>query len=83
MIAGQNVSALDYVCHFVPPFWSSKLFYLFLSPSLEISLIKREEGPLWPELIIGDAQGEYIMDPAQNAAVAEHLMHLTSDEMVM
>ncbi|XP_020639129.3 nudC domain-containing protein 1 isoform X1 [Pogona vitticeps] len=49
--------------------------------SLEISLVKREEGPLWPELIIGDAQGEYIMDLAQNAAVAEHLMHLTSDEM--
>ncbi|XP_067323431.1 nudC domain-containing protein 1 [Anolis sagrei] len=49
--------------------------------SLEISLMKREEGSLWPELIVGDSRGELIMDPSQRAAIAERLMHLTSDEM--
>ncbi|KAJ6663099.1 hypothetical protein lerEdw1_010692 [Lerista edwardsae] len=49
--------------------------------SLEISLMKKEEGHLWPELIVGDSQGELIMDPAQSAAIAEQLMHLTSEEM--
>ncbi|XP_044277789.1 nudC domain-containing protein 1 isoform X2 [Varanus komodoensis] len=49
--------------------------------SLDISLIKKEEGLLWPELIIGDSRGEFIMDPAQSSAVAERLMHLTSEEM--
>lgn len=44
--------------------------------------MKKEEGPLWPELIVGDSQGELIMDPAQSAAIAEQLMHLTSEEMV-
>ncbi|KAJ7338053.1 hypothetical protein JRQ81_010579, partial [Phrynocephalus forsythii] len=48
---------------------------------LDIFLIKREEGHLWPELIVGDSQGEYIVDPAQSAAIAERLGHLTSDEM--
>uniref|UniRef100_A0A452IU75 NudC domain-containing protein 1 n=1 Tax=Gopherus agassizii TaxID=38772 RepID=A0A452IU75_9SAUR len=50
--------------------------------SLEISLIKKDEGPMWPELIVGDAQGEFIMDSSQCSAVAERLMHLTSEEMV-
>ncbi|XP_061461167.1 nudC domain-containing protein 1 isoform X2 [Rhineura floridana] len=49
--------------------------------SLEIFLIKKEMGPLWTELIIGDSQGEYVMDPTKSAAIAERLMHLTSDEM--
>uniref|UniRef100_A0A8C6MVC7 NudC domain-containing protein 1 n=1 Tax=Mus spicilegus TaxID=10103 RepID=A0A8C6MVC7_MUSSI len=49
--------------------------------SLEISLIKRNEGLMWPELVVGDKQGELIRDPAQCAAIAERLMHLTSDEL--
>ncbi|XP_060099299.1 nudC domain-containing protein 1 [Heteronotia binoei] len=49
--------------------------------SLEISLMKKEEGCMWPELIVGDSQGELIMDPAQSEAIAKRLMHLTSDEM--
>ncbi|XP_062987122.1 nudC domain-containing protein 1 [Elgaria multicarinata webbii] len=49
--------------------------------SLEISMIKKEEGRLWPELIVGDSRGESITDPAQSAAITERLMHLTSDEM--
>lgn len=48
---------------------------------LEISLIKKNEGLMWPELVVGDKQGELIRDPAQCAAIAERLMHLTSDEL--
>lgn len=48
---------------------------------LEISLIKKNEGLMWPELVVGDKQGEIIRDPAQCAAIAERLMHLTSDEL--
>ncbi|XP_071594320.1 nudC domain-containing protein 1 isoform X3 [Heliangelus exortis] len=47
--------------------------------SLEISLIKKNEGPRWPELIIGDTRGEFIMDPSQCSEIAESLMHLTSE----
>ncbi|XP_036063662.1 nudC domain-containing protein 1 isoform X2 [Onychomys torridus] len=49
--------------------------------SLEISLIKKNESVTWPELVVGDKQGELIRDPAQCAAIAERLMHLTSDEL--
>ncbi|KAI6075198.1 NudC domain-containing protein 1 [Aix galericulata] len=45
--------------------------------SLEISLIKKNEGLRWPELIIGDTNGELIMD----TEMSECLMHLTSEEM--
>lgn len=48
---------------------------------LEVSLIKKNEGLMWPELVVGDKQGELIRDPAQCAAIAERLMHLTSDEL--
>ncbi|XP_065686963.1 nudC domain-containing protein 1 isoform X1 [Patagioenas fasciata] len=49
--------------------------------SLEISLVKKNEGPWWPELIVGDTRGEFIMDPAQRSEIAESLMHLTSEVM--
>ncbi|NWT42934.1 NUDC1 protein, partial [Chroicocephalus maculipennis] len=49
--------------------------------SLEISLIKKSEGPRWPELIIGDTRGEFIMDSSQCSEIAESLMHLTSEVM--
>lgn len=52
------------------------VFYLHFS--LEISLIKKNEGLRWPELIIGDTNGELIMD----TEMSECLMHLTSEEMV-
>uniref|UniRef100_A0A8D0NHM7 NudC domain-containing protein 1 n=3 Tax=Sus scrofa TaxID=9823 RepID=A0A8D0NHM7_PIG len=50
--------------------------------SLEICLIKKNEGLTWPELVVGDKQGEFIRDSAQYAAIAERLMHLTSEELV-
>ncbi|KAM5281830.1 nudC domain-containing protein 1 isoform 1-T1 [Ctenodactylus gundi] len=49
--------------------------------SLEISLIKKNEGLTWPELVVGNKQGELVRDAAQCAAIAERLMHLTSDEL--
>ncbi|KAM4705426.1 nudC domain-containing protein 1 [Rhinophrynus dorsalis] len=49
--------------------------------SVEATLMKRDAGCMWPELIVGDKQGEFIADPAQCAAIAEQLMHLTSEEM--
>ncbi|XP_017932995.1 nudC domain-containing protein 1 [Manacus vitellinus] len=51
------------------------------SKSLEISLIKKNEGSRWPELIVGDTRGEFIMDPSQCSEIAESLMHLTSEVM--
>lgn len=56
--------------------------FLIWSLSLEISLIKKNEGLTWPELLVGDKQGELLRDPAQCAEIAERLMHLTSDELV-
>ncbi|XP_010004779.1 PREDICTED: nudC domain-containing protein 1 [Chaetura pelagica] len=47
--------------------------------SLEISLIKKNEGPRWPELIVGDTRGEFIMDSSQFSEITESLMHLTSE----
>ncbi|XP_001369683.1 nudC domain-containing protein 1 [Monodelphis domestica] len=49
--------------------------------SLEVSLIKKDEGLTWPELILGDERGDCIRDSAQCAAIAERLMHLTSEEL--
>ncbi|XP_071410077.1 nudC domain-containing protein 1 [Pithys albifrons albifrons] len=49
--------------------------------SLEISLIKKNEGPWWPEVIVGDTRGEFIMDSSQCSEIAESLMHLTSEVM--
>ncbi|NXW21127.1 NUDC1 protein, partial [Circaetus pectoralis] len=49
--------------------------------SLEISLIKKNEGPRWPELIVGDTRGEFIMDSSQCSEITESLMHLTSEVM--
>ncbi|XP_044524727.1 nudC domain-containing protein 1 [Gracilinanus agilis] len=49
--------------------------------SLEVSLIKKDEGLTWPELILGDERGDFIRDSAQCAAIAERLMHLTSEEL--
>ncbi|XP_075405471.1 nudC domain-containing protein 1 [Tenrec ecaudatus] len=49
--------------------------------SLDISLMKKRGGLTWPELIVGDKQGELLRDSAQCAAIADRLMHLTSEEL--
>lgn len=50
--------------------------------SLEVTLQKRSEGPMWPELVIGDRSGEHVMSDEQAALIHERLSHLTSDELV-
>ncbi|XP_029447763.1 nudC domain-containing protein 1 [Rhinatrema bivittatum] len=49
--------------------------------SVEISLIKKEEGCVWSELVVGDKRGEHIMDPVQHTAASDCLIHLTSEDM--
>uniref|UniRef100_A0A8C5QHU9 NudC domain-containing protein 1 n=1 Tax=Leptobrachium leishanense TaxID=445787 RepID=A0A8C5QHU9_9ANUR len=49
--------------------------------SVEVTLAKREAGCMWAELVVGDKQGEFVADPAQCAAIADQLMHLTSEDM--
>ncbi|KAG8570253.1 hypothetical protein GDO81_011168 [Engystomops pustulosus] len=51
------------------------------SGSVEVTLAKREVGNMWAEVIAGDTQGEFVADPAQSAAIAERLMHLTSEDL--
>lgn len=59
----------------------SSMWIIKDNTSLEISLIKKNEGLPWPELVVGDKQGEFLRDSAQCAAIAERLMHLTSEEL--
>ncbi|KAL7883797.1 hypothetical protein SRHO_G00014550 [Serrasalmus rhombeus] len=49
--------------------------------SLEVSLQKRSEGPLWSELVLGDRKGEYIMNEEQAAQLHLRLAHLTAEEL--
>lgn len=49
--------------------------------SLEVTLQKRSEGALWPELVMGDRRGELVMSDEQTAQILERLAHLTSDDM--
>ncbi|XP_063755648.1 nudC domain-containing protein 1 isoform X2 [Eleginops maclovinus] len=49
--------------------------------SLEVTLQKREEGPMWSELVIGDKRGEYVMSDEQAALLHERLTFLTSEDM--
>lgn len=50
--------------------------------SLEVTLQKRSEGPLWPELVMGDRRGELVMSDEQAALIHERLTHLTSEDLV-
>ncbi|XP_019959970.2 nudC domain-containing protein 1 [Paralichthys olivaceus] len=49
--------------------------------SLEVTLQKRSEGPMWPELVMGDRRGEYVMSDEQAALIHERLTHLTSEDL--
>lgn len=50
--------------------------------SLEVTLQKRAEGPMWPELVVGDRSGEQVISDEQAALIHQRLSHLTSDELV-
>ncbi|XP_077363659.1 nudC domain-containing protein 1 isoform X2 [Festucalex cinctus] len=49
--------------------------------SLEVTLQKRTEGPMWPELVMGDRRGEHVMSDEQAALIHERLTHLTSEDL--
>lgn len=49
--------------------------------SLEVTLQKREEGPAWLELVVGDIRGEYLLSDEQKALLHERLTHLTSEDL--
>ncbi|XP_012709499.2 nudC domain-containing protein 1 [Fundulus heteroclitus] len=48
--------------------------------SLEVTLQKRREGPMWPELVLGNRRGEFVMSDQQGALLHDRLTHLTSEE---
>uniref|UniRef100_A0A8C2GY76 NudC domain-containing protein 1 n=1 Tax=Cyprinus carpio TaxID=7962 RepID=A0A8C2GY76_CYPCA len=49
--------------------------------SLEVSLQKRSEGPLWSEVILGDRRGEYLMSYEQKSQLQQRLSYLTSEDL--
>uniref|UniRef100_A0A3Q3XA47 NudC domain-containing protein 1 n=1 Tax=Mola mola TaxID=94237 RepID=A0A3Q3XA47_MOLML len=49
--------------------------------SLEVTLQKRSEGPMWPELVMGDKRGEYMISDEQAALIHERLSYLTSEDL--
>lgn len=57
-------------------------FFFFLAISLEVTLQKRSEGTMWPELVVGDKRGEYIISDEQAALIHERLSYLTSEDLV-
>ena len=62
-------------------------FYLYFCSSeyvlsLEVTLQKRSEGPMWSELVMGDKRGEYVVSDEQAALIHERLTHLTSEDLV-
>uniref|UniRef100_A0A8C5H610 NudC domain-containing protein 1 n=1 Tax=Gouania willdenowi TaxID=441366 RepID=A0A8C5H610_GOUWI len=50
--------------------------------SLEVTLQKRSEGPMWPELVMGDRRGQYVMSEEQATLLHQTLAHLTSEDLV-
>ncbi|XP_076865906.1 nudC domain-containing protein 1 [Brachyhypopomus gauderio] len=48
--------------------------------SLEVTLQKSGEGPLWCELVPGDRRGRYLMNEEQAAQVQQGLAHLTAED---
>ncbi|XP_073677570.1 nudC domain-containing protein 1 [Garra rufa] len=50
--------------------------------SLEVSLQKRSEGPLWSEVILGNRRGEYLMNDEQKSQLQQRLSYLTAEDLV-
>uniref|UniRef100_A0A3P9PHQ2 NudC domain-containing protein 1 n=1 Tax=Poecilia reticulata TaxID=8081 RepID=A0A3P9PHQ2_POERE len=50
------------------------------SNSLEVSLQKLGEGPMWPELVLGNRRGELVLSDQQVALIHDRLTHLTSED---
>uniref|UniRef100_A0A3Q3AI60 NudC domain-containing protein 1 n=1 Tax=Kryptolebias marmoratus TaxID=37003 RepID=A0A3Q3AI60_KRYMA len=49
--------------------------------SLEVSLQKLSDGPMWPELVMGNRRGELVMSDEQAAQIHQRLTHLTSEDL--
>ncbi|CAL9690743.1 unnamed protein product [Knipowitschia caucasica] len=56
--------------------------WILKDSSLEVTLQKRTEGALWPELVLGDRRGELVMSEEQTAQIHERLKHLTAEDLV-
>lgn len=54
----------------------------FEPDAVEIVLSKSRKGLMWPELILGDHSGEYVVDPIVAEEIAERLAPLTSEHEV-
>ncbi|MED6246388.1 NudC domain-containing protein 1 [Ataeniobius toweri] len=52
-----------------------------LDPCLEVTLQKLSEGPMWPELVLGNRRGQFVMSDEQTALIHERLTHLTSEDL--
>eukprot|EP00058_Branchiostoma_floridae_P026828 XP_002612319.1 hypothetical protein BRAFLDRAFT_80065 [Branchiostoma floridae] len=48
---------------------------------LELLLQKKEEGPMWPAVVMGDTRGQLTLAPDQAAEMNERLSGLTSDQL--
>ncbi|XP_071785195.1 nudC domain-containing protein 1-like [Asterias amurensis] len=48
---------------------------------LEVTLAKSEEGVMWPEVVEGNPDGQYVVDADQARIIHERLAHLTSQQL--
>lgn len=49
---------------------------------LEVTIVKREEGLMWQELVKGDTKGKEVVDPALVEEMHQRLAHMCSDREV-
>jgi hypothetical protein len=49
---------------------------------LEVTIVKREEGLMWQELVKGDTKGKEVLDPALVEEMHQRLAQLCSDREV-
>ena len=55
---------------------------LFNFHRLEVTVVKREQGLMWQELLKGDTKGKEVLDPALVEEMHLRLAHLCSDSEV-
>ncbi|KAL0962612.1 hypothetical protein UPYG_G00342610 [Umbra pygmaea] len=49
--------------------------------SMEVTLHKRSEGPMWPELLVGgDSRGEFLLSEEQKALLLKKLTYLSTED---
>ncbi|XP_062912863.1 nudC domain-containing protein 1 isoform X2 [Mobula hypostoma] len=70
-IEGQLFSSVDH----------SESTWTITENRLEILMIKKNKGVMWPEVVIGDRGGECIVNPSQTSELNERLLNLTSEEL--